>query len=104
MREYWYIGSTSAKLATTKYITEPRVATGLYFSRAVEMLSSVFSASRRRVEMTPEVTYTKKVSINSKITTFFQTEIDTIAGKTLHARDREGLINAPYLGFVECVN
>ena len=50
------MGSTSAKLATTKYITDPLVATGRYFSRAVEILSSVFSASKRRVDITPDVT------------------------------------------------
>ena len=48
--------STSAILATTKYITDPRVATGRYFSRAVVIFSSVISASFNRVLITPEVT------------------------------------------------
>ena len=49
--------STSATLATTKYITEPRVATGRYFSRAAVIFSSVISASFNRVLITPEVTW-----------------------------------------------
>ena len=48
--------STSAILATTKYITDPRVATGRYFSRADVIFSSVVSASFNRVLITPEVT------------------------------------------------
>jgi len=54
-REYWYIGSTSASVATTKYITEPRVATLRYFSLAVEIWSSVCCASARRLEICAEV-------------------------------------------------
>ena len=50
------MGSISANDATTKYMTEPRVATGRYFSRAALIFSSVVSASFRRVVMTPEVT------------------------------------------------
>lgn len=48
LRENWYIGSTSAMLATTKYMTEPRSATVLYFSRAAVIFVSVSSASARR--------------------------------------------------------
>ena len=54
--ENWYIGSTSAMLATTKYMTEPRVAMTRYFSRAALIFFSVVSASFRRCWMTPEVT------------------------------------------------
>ena len=61
LREYWYIVSTSAMLATTKYMTEPRVATGRYFSRAAVIFSSVISASFNRVLITPEVTWVKGV-------------------------------------------
>ena len=51
LREYWYMGSTSPSMATTKYITEPLVATFLYFSRAVEICSSVCSASASLLEI-----------------------------------------------------
>ena len=53
--EYWYIGSTSPSTATTKYITEPRVATFLYFSRAVEICNSVCSASASLFDIWAEV-------------------------------------------------
>ena len=54
--------STSAMLATTKYITEPLVATGRYFSRARVIFSSVISASFSRVLITPEVTWEEKTN------------------------------------------
>ena len=54
--------STSAMLATTKYITEPLVATGRYFSRARVIFSSVISASFSRVLITPEVTWGEKTN------------------------------------------
>ena len=60
--EYWYMESTSAMLATTKYITEPLVATGRYFSRARVIFSSVISASFSRVLITPEVTWEEKTA------------------------------------------
>ena len=60
--EYWYMESTSAMLATTKYITEPLVATGRYFSRARVIFSSVISASFSRVLITPEVTWGEKTN------------------------------------------
>ena len=56
LRENWYMGSTSAMAATTKYMTEPRVATTRYFSRAVEIFSSVVSASFSLLVIAPDVT------------------------------------------------
>lgn len=50
------MGSISASDATTKYMTDPRVATERYFSRAEVICSSVFSASARRVVIIPDVT------------------------------------------------
>ena len=50
------MGSTSAMSAMTKYITEPLVAITRYFSRAVDIFSSVISASLRRLEMVADVT------------------------------------------------
>ena len=55
------MGSTSAMLATTKYMTDPRVATTLYFSRAVDIFSSVVSASFSLCPITPDVTYQRQV-------------------------------------------
>ena len=42
--------------ATTKYMTEPRLATTRYFSRLNEIFSSVVSASFNRWDITPDVT------------------------------------------------
>lgn len=53
--EYWYMGSISASWATTKYSTEPLVATDRYFSRAIEIFSSVASVSTSRASMMAEV-------------------------------------------------
>ena len=44
-------------LATTKYITDPRSANTRYFSRAMVIICSVFSASAKRSAITPEVTF-----------------------------------------------
>lgn len=56
LRENWYMGSISERLAMTKYMTEPRVATGRYLSLAVLIISSVVSASPRRDLIASEVT------------------------------------------------
>jgi len=50
------MGSTSAMLATTKNIVLPLVATTLYASRAVLIISSVASASFSRTIMILDVT------------------------------------------------
>lgn len=55
--EYWYIGSISASCATTKYSTDPLVATERYFSRAIEIFSSVASVSINLAAMIAEVSY-----------------------------------------------
>ena len=57
LSENWYMGSTLAKLATTKYKIEPRLATGRYFSRVAEIVASVFSASPSRFPITPDVIF-----------------------------------------------
>lgn len=49
-------------LATTKYNTEPRVATERYFSLAVFIFSSVTSASLNLCLITPDVTYVTEVN------------------------------------------
>src|SRR4029434_5942386 len=52
------VGGASDRLAMTKYMTEPLVATGRYFSRAALIISSVASASSRRILMASDVTCT----------------------------------------------
>lgn len=55
-KEYWYIGSTSAMVATTKYIIDPLVATIRYFSLADDIWTSVCSDSVRRLVICVDVT------------------------------------------------
>lgn len=49
------MGSISANWATTKYKTEPLVATVRYFSRAIEIFSSVASVSINLAAITADV-------------------------------------------------
>jgi len=57
-------------------MTEPRVATDRYFSRAVVISSSVFSASIRRVVIIPEVTFDSlRVLINTSSSRILPSEL-----------------------------
>lgn len=54
------MGSISANCATTKYNTDPLVATDRYFSRAIDIFSSVASVSIKRASIIADVSYTKQ--------------------------------------------
>lgn len=57
------MGSISASCATTKYKTDPLVATDLYFSRAIDIFSSVASVSIKRASIIAEVSYAKVIQL-----------------------------------------
>lgn len=82
------MGSISDRLAMTKYMMEPRVATGRYFSLAALIISSVVSASNSRDLMAWDVTCTRETRIicelicfKSSISVIFQTETNVMTWK-----------------------
>mmetsp|Transcript_4933 Transcript_4933/g.17641 ORF Transcript_4933/g.17641 Transcript_4933/m.17641 type:complete len:224 (+) Transcript_4933:863-1534(+) len=76
-REYWYIGSTSARSEMQKNKTDARVATGRYSSRVASMSFSVLSASATFSVISFDVTFDcDSVSMRTSSSRMFPVELD----------------------------